>query len=50
MLYAEQLLYETEKNSHQRFSIRMLCLKILQYSWENFGAYAVYIFNPYAFL
>ena len=32
---AEQLLYQTEKNSHQRFSIKMLFLKILQYSCEN---------------
>ena len=32
---AEQLCYQTEKSSHQRFSIKMLFLKVLQYSWEN---------------
>ena len=31
----EQLLYQTEKSSHQRFFIKTLFLKILQYSWEN---------------
>ena len=31
---AEQLLYQTE-NSHQRFSIKMLFLNILQYSQEK---------------
>ena len=35
MLNAEQLLYESEKRNHQRFSIRPLFLKSLQYSWEN---------------
>ena len=86
---AEQLLYQTEKSSHRRFSIKTLSLRILQYSRENtcvkllrtpilkniwvrlllnwlyeviiqnfwitkipvaFGAYAVYKFNPHAFL
>ena len=28
----EQLIYQTEKSSHQRFSIKTLFLKILQYS------------------
>ena len=32
---AEQWLYETEKSSHQRFSIKTLFLKILQDSQEN---------------
>ena len=32
---AEQLLYQTEKNSHRRFFIKTLSLKILQYSREN---------------
>ena len=32
---AKQLLYQTEKNSYRRFSIRTLFLKILQYSQEN---------------
>ena len=32
---AEQLLYETEKSSYQRFSIKRLFSNILQYSWEN---------------
>ena len=32
---AEQLLYQNEKISHRRFSIKMLSLKILQYSREN---------------
>ena len=32
---AEQLLYQTEKTSHRRFSIKTLSLKILQYSREN---------------
>ena len=32
---AEQLLYETEKSSHQRFSIKTLLLKIPQDSKEN---------------
>ena len=31
----EQLLYQTEKRSHCRFSIKTMFLKILQYSWEN---------------
>ena len=31
----EQLLYQIEKSSHQRFSIKMMLLKILQYSQEN---------------
>ena len=31
----EQLLYQTGKNSHQRFPLKRLFLKILQYSWEN---------------
>ena len=31
----EQFLYQTEKSSHCKFFIRMLFLKILQYSWEN---------------
>ena len=31
----EQLLYQTEKSSHWRFSIKTLFLKILQYSREN---------------
>ena len=31
----EQFLYQTEKSSHWKFFIRMLFLKILQYSWEN---------------
>ena len=31
----EQLLYQIEKSSHQRFSIETLFLEILQYSWEN---------------
>ena len=31
----EQLLYQTEKNSHWRFSIKTLFLKILQYLREN---------------
>ena len=31
----EQLLYQTEKTSHRRFSIKTLSLKILQYSREN---------------
>ena len=34
-VYAEQLLYQTEKSSHRRFSIKTLVLKILQYSREN---------------
>ena len=32
---AKQLIYQTGKISHQRFSIKMLSLKILQYSQEN---------------
>ena len=32
---AEQLLYQTEKSRHRRFSIKTLSLKILQYSQEN---------------
>ena len=32
---AEQLLYQTEKSSHRRFSVKTLFLKILQYSREN---------------
>ena len=32
----EQLLYQTEKRSQQRFSIKTLFLKILQHSRENF--------------
>ena len=32
MLNTEQLLYETEKSSHWRFSVKKLFLKILQYS------------------
>ena len=32
---AEQLCYQTEKSSHQKFCIKMLFLKVLQYSWEN---------------
>ena len=35
MLNAEQLLYQTEKSSHQRFSMKTLFLNILQYSWES---------------
>ena len=35
MPHAEQLLYQTEKSSYQRFSIKILFLKILQYSREN---------------
>ena len=35
MSNARQLLYQTEKSSHQRFSVKTLFLKILQYSWEN---------------
>ena len=35
MSIAEQLIYQTEKSSHPRFSIKMLFLKILQYSQEN---------------
>ena len=31
----EQLLYQTEKNRHRRFSIKTLFLKILQYLREN---------------
>ena len=31
----EQLLYRTEKSSHQKFSTKLLLLKILQYSQEN---------------
>ena len=31
----EQLLYQTEKNSHQSISIKTLFLKLLQYSQEN---------------
>ena len=31
----EQLLYRTEKSSHQKFSTKLLVLKILQYSQEN---------------
>ena len=31
----EQLLYRTEKSSHQKFSTNLLLLKILQYSQEN---------------
>ena len=31
----EQLLYQTGKSRHQRFSMKMLFLNILQYSWEN---------------
>ena len=31
----EQLLHQTEKSSHRRFSIQTLLLKILQYSREN---------------
>ena len=31
----EQLLYQTEKSSHWRFSIKTLFLEILQYSQEN---------------
>ena len=34
---AEQLLYQTEKSNYQRFSIKMLFLKILQYSQEKNG-------------
>ena len=91
---AEQLLYQTEKSSHQRFSIKTCFLKINTYFEEHlcaaaseltlwsdrleisgshlkpscfsnitkykslsnqsvqtkFGTYAIYIFNPYAFL
>ena len=32
---AEQLLHQTEKSSHQRFSIKTLFLRILQYSRGN---------------
>ena len=31
----EQLLYQTEKSSRRRFSIKTLFLKNLQYSQEN---------------
>ena len=31
----EQLIYQTKKSSHWRFSIKMLFLKILEYSWKN---------------
>ena len=34
---AEQLLYQTEKSNYQRFSIKTLFLKILQYSQEKNG-------------
>ena len=32
---AEQLLYQTEKSSHQRLSVKTMFLKIFQYSREN---------------
>ena len=32
---AKQLLYQTGKSSHRRFSIKTLSLKILQYSREK---------------
>ena len=35
MPHTEQLLYRTEKSSHQKFSTKLLLLKILQYSQEN---------------
>ena len=31
----EQLLYQTEKSHHQRFSTKTLFLKFFQHSWEN---------------
>ena len=31
----EQLLYQTEKSSHRKISIKMLFVKIFQYSWES---------------
>ena len=41
----EQLLYQTEKNSHRRFSIKTLFLKILQYSREN--THAKFLKTPF---
>ena len=35
MTNTEQLLYRTAKSSHQKFSTKLLLLKILQYSQEN---------------
>ena len=31
----EHLLYQTEKSSHRRFSVKTLLLKILEHSHEN---------------
>ena len=41
----EQLLYQTEKNSRRRFSIKTLFLKILQYSREN--THAKFLRTPF---